>query len=506
MQELANWLSTAFQQHQAGNLPVAESLYQRILEKEPGHVQALYLLGTLNAQRGDTPSAILLLRQAITIDPNSVDAQANLGNALYEQGEYDEAAVCYRQAISINPGLSYAHYGLGKIFQASRNFQAAIDCYERTLTLKPGFLDAHVNLGAVLKQKGHLERAEECYRRALSINSNSPNILCYLGATLSEQQKFDEAQSYYTQAIAINPQHTAAYRGLGDLFRAQEKLDEALPHYQKAVEIDPSSVGTQIKLGYALLVTGSEKKLELLKLLSQDYIFPEIHKPKDLAIRLARLYSYTDQAAREQLCNLFSEFDPGRLYPSEWWRTALQRFGSSELAHDKIARGVLSAVYSWSIPTQEVLDEIARFAKDSRVFSYGSGAGYWEYLLKTHYGIEVAASDRKLRHRFLDMQQVDYAEARVHPADIVFLAWIPEGASDTENILSQMREGQKLVLIGESIKTPGLARTCATDRFFSILQSEFKHLGTCSLVQFAYFYDSVEFYEKKSNNNIPMPS
>src|ERR1700733_6783523 len=52
MATLGEVLSLGVHQHQAGNLPQAEQLYQQILERDPRHADALHLLGVIAHQRG----------------------------------------------------------------------------------------------------------------------------------------------------------------------------------------------------------------------------------------------------------------------------------------------------------------------------------------------------------------------------------------------------------------------------------------------------------------------
>ena len=45
-------IQKAYDLHQAGILTTAERIYNKLLEEQPEHIDALFLLGTLNLQRG----------------------------------------------------------------------------------------------------------------------------------------------------------------------------------------------------------------------------------------------------------------------------------------------------------------------------------------------------------------------------------------------------------------------------------------------------------------------
>ena len=79
-------LAVVFQQglklHQQGQLVNAKALYEKVLEKQPDHFDALHLLGVIAAQSGNPEIAADLIGKAIKINPKSAPAHSNLGNAL----------------------------------------------------------------------------------------------------------------------------------------------------------------------------------------------------------------------------------------------------------------------------------------------------------------------------------------------------------------------------------------------------------------------------------------
>ena len=61
--------------HQAGRLNQAESIYQSILKEQPGHPDALHLLGVIAHQVGKSEIAVDLIEKAIRKDPESFKKQ-----------------------------------------------------------------------------------------------------------------------------------------------------------------------------------------------------------------------------------------------------------------------------------------------------------------------------------------------------------------------------------------------------------------------------------------------
>jgi hypothetical protein len=64
-------LDFALQQHQHGHRNEAARLYQAILAVQPGHLEALHLLGAVAHQQGDHARAALLIGRAVAGNPNN---------------------------------------------------------------------------------------------------------------------------------------------------------------------------------------------------------------------------------------------------------------------------------------------------------------------------------------------------------------------------------------------------------------------------------------------------
>lgn len=78
VQSIPQALTLAVQYHQAGQLAQAKDIYQQILQHNPHHVDALYLLGTLFFQNNEAyQTSADLIGKAIELDPNFAEAHNN---------------------------------------------------------------------------------------------------------------------------------------------------------------------------------------------------------------------------------------------------------------------------------------------------------------------------------------------------------------------------------------------------------------------------------------------
>lgn len=491
-------LAQATQLHQAGRLAEAEGHYLRFLEDYPADGIALYLLGILHGQRADFAAAAECLQKATEANPAHLDALLGLGNARFKLGQVTSALACYRQALEIDPKSFAASFGIGKCLSKLGDFRSAADHFRRALKAKPDFAECMFRLAEVLLLDGELDKALYTLQRCEKLRPDRPEIQVCLGRVHEARNKFKPAEDCYRKALEIDPRHVEAHWRLGDRLRAAGDLPGAVEYYRRAVSLNPRDIFAQARYGHGLLVSGSAEKRALITRLQTDHLYADAKDAAAVARELACRYGYDNQAANNALMSLLESWDPSQLYPAAWWQERLSSFGSPEDGHDRILRGVMSQVFSWSIPARETHERLASFIGPARLNSLGAGAGYWEYLLNRHFGIPVVASDIALTHRFIDVAVSDYASAPIGRDDVIFIAWIPAGEHAACRILERMVPGQKLILLGEVPDSAEAPLTCATGEFYARLMEGFDMEENCPLVRFSHMRDSISFLVKKA--------
>ena len=231
--------------HQAGYLPQAEAIYQKILQTTPSHPDALHLLGLIAAQRGQNEIAVELIGKAVCINPSNPTYCSNLGLALQVQGKLEAAIESYYKALSLKPNFAEVHFNLGHALQEQGKFDAAVESYHKALSLKPNYAEVYNNLGIVLSAQGKLDAAIESYHKALFIRSSYAEVHYNLGNALSTQGKLDAAIESYHNALALKPDHADTHNNLGNALRAQGNLDAAIESYHNAIRLDPKNDGAK---------------------------------------------------------------------------------------------------------------------------------------------------------------------------------------------------------------------------------------------------------------------
>lgn len=280
-------IQIAREHHQAGRLSQAEAIYQKILQVEPNHPDALHLLGLIARQEGKNGIAVGLMSKAIRINPSNPIYYINLGNAFKDQGHLEEAIFNYRQALSIKPDFAEVHNNLGNALKEQGNLEAAIESFRRSLALKPDFAETHSNLGNALKDQGQLEEAIACYGQALLLKPDYAEAYNNFGTVLKAQNKLDAAVGNYRKAISLKPDFVDAHNNLGNALMAQGKLEAAVVSFHQSLLLKPDFAEAHNNLGNALKDQGKlDAAIESFqRALALKSDFAEAHSNLGLALQ-----------------------------------------------------------------------------------------------------------------------------------------------------------------------------------------------------------------------------
>ena len=288
--EIPEVLSRAVTAHQAGDLTAAARMYDEILQRNPGHADALHLSGLVAFQRGRADEALPLIEQAVRIDDAQAMYHANLGRILQDLGRsteavrsyacaidlepetavlrsdlaaalialetYEEALAECERAIALDAGLAEGHLNLGLVLLHTGDYEKAIASLDQAVHLAPGNAFAHFQQGVALQADGRNGGAAECYRRAVEIDPNLAEAHCNLGNILKDEGEFTQAVDEYRAAIAINANLAEAHSNLGVVLHELDNQKGALECFDRALELAPDDAEIHRNRAIVLLSMG----------------------------------------------------------------------------------------------------------------------------------------------------------------------------------------------------------------------------------------------------------
>ncbi len=238
--------------HRQGSLPEAERGYREVLQQQPNHFGALYLLGVVALQTRHTERAVELFRNAIKVNANVAFAHGSLGKALMDLKRPAEALACFERAIALKPDTGMAHLNRGMALDELMRPEEALASCDRAIQLQPDLPAAHCNRGNILQALDRHEEALASYDRAIQIHSNYPLAHYNRGNALLALDYCAEAVAAYDRAVALRPDLAPAFSNRGNALLRLKRYDEAMASYARALELQPNSADTYSNRGALL--------------------------------------------------------------------------------------------------------------------------------------------------------------------------------------------------------------------------------------------------------------
>jgi tetratricopeptide (TPR) repeat protein/SAM-dependent methyltransferase len=246
MAAVSESLHRAIKHHEAGEIEQAEAMYREIVRIDPGHADALHLLGVAAHQKSDHPSGVHFIRQAIAKSGGSALYHSNLGACYRALNRFDEAIAAFREAVRLEPGFLGARYNLAMALEAAGLPDEALHAYDEVLRLNSGYVEALNNRGALLSAQGRTEEAVSSYRRAVECRPRSASLHYNLANALSRCGQYEAAAQEYREAIRLNPEIPEAHNNLATALDALGQSEEALVALERALVLRPDYAEAQI--------------------------------------------------------------------------------------------------------------------------------------------------------------------------------------------------------------------------------------------------------------------
>lgn len=238
-------MAHAIQQHQAGRLRKAETIYQRILQIQPDHADALHLSGLVNHQLGQHDLAYTLINQAIALNPRAAHFHNNLGEVCRAMNRPDEALACYANALSLQSNFPEAHRNIGLAHLASGEIDRAISCLHDAMTHFPDYLGVYWALGLALMSQHKAGEAIDIYDRGLAKSPTDSALLCAKGIALNAAGRLEDTIRHYRHAIDLQPHVSELHHNLALVFQQQGSTDEAIACLKNELQLSPNAESAQ---------------------------------------------------------------------------------------------------------------------------------------------------------------------------------------------------------------------------------------------------------------------
>ncbi|KAL6133672.1 hypothetical protein ACLB2K_065906 [Fragaria x ananassa] len=232
---------------------VAFDSFMEAIKLDPENACALTHCGILYKDEGRLREAAESYQKALKADPSykpSAECLAivltDLGTSLKLAGNTQDGLQKYYEALKTDPHYAPAYYNLGVVYSEMMQFDTALTCYEKAALERPMYAEAYCNMGVIYKNRGDLESAIACYERCLAVSpnfeiakNNMAIALTDLGTKVKLEGDIDQGIAYYKKALYYNWHYADAMYNLGVAYGEMLKFDMAIVFYELAFHFNP---------------------------------------------------------------------------------------------------------------------------------------------------------------------------------------------------------------------------------------------------------------------------
>jgi tetratricopeptide (TPR) repeat protein len=191
----AAYLVFAVINEKVGRPAEALEAYQRVLDKEPGHLIAARARASLLARQQRVPEAVRLLEDTASRNSTAPEPLVELAQLEERTGNVPGAVAAYRRALARAPENAILLNNLAYLLAADpADRDEAARLAERAQGLAPQSPVVADTLGWILYLKGDLPRAEGLLAAAAKAAPGIPEVRYHLGMVYAKQGKVPEAR------------------------------------------------------------------------------------------------------------------------------------------------------------------------------------------------------------------------------------------------------------------------------------------------------------------------
>jgi tetratricopeptide (TPR) repeat protein len=244
---------------QTGAFAKAVPLLKRVVDSQPGLVEAAVLLSTAQESAGMPDAAVETLEVLLRQNPGSYRAQIRIAEIREQQEEWSAAADAYGKAQALNPRAPLSTRRAVALLSSGRAGEARTVVQQAMAaggpeSKEPVLLYLLAESQRVLKD---LDAAHTTAQKLLAAHPDDVRALHVMSLILQDKGDVKGAEKSLRDLIARDPLDAGALNSLGYMFAERgERLDEAVTLLQRALKVDPGNPSYLDSLGWAYFQQG----------------------------------------------------------------------------------------------------------------------------------------------------------------------------------------------------------------------------------------------------------
>jgi len=219
---------------------------QKVINVDPGNVEAWTLKGEVALRQADLDGALESWSEASRLSPGNVDLMTNIADLLIRRNDrLDDALEVYRRILDHEPDNARIMVSMGSIYERREQWDEAARMYRAALAIDPNVVRARSSLGAVLFKLGRYEEASRELRKAIELSPRDLRSHVFLGLSQNHVGNYDIAIEELRDALLLDPHSAAQLIGVKEQQPQFLRLAEL---FTQAYEESPREAGRSYDL------------------------------------------------------------------------------------------------------------------------------------------------------------------------------------------------------------------------------------------------------------------
>ncbi|MCX5692094.1 MAG: tetratricopeptide repeat protein [Candidatus Omnitrophica bacterium] len=249
--------------------------FHKVIGRDPGNIEAHFMLGEIYKKQGETDKAIEMYKRTVEMSPAHVEANIALGEIYKDRAEMDKAIMYYDQALNVIPESTDRLARDISFYSDLGFFGQVLKEYEKVKKLEESRIDVSKKLGVIYKSKGQPEKAMEIYEGLNKVLALDVTILKDLAEIYEDLGMYKDAADLYVEISGIDFRQKealqkkilllnriAAHHAMAKIYEDQSMEEKAVDEYKKVLDFYPKDIFTLRQMGRAYVNSGSFEKAE----------------------------------------------------------------------------------------------------------------------------------------------------------------------------------------------------------------------------------------------------
>jgi lipopolysaccharide biosynthesis regulator YciM len=223
----------------------ARTLYRYVLQRWPGHPEALRGLRDLAIDARDWDEAVTIQQRLLTVAPpgdRAVESEwlavgyYELGRLELARGDATAAAAHFKAALRADRDFLPATLALGDALESAGDHREAVRVWERAADSRPA-LPLLARLERVYRRQDRPSRMIALYRAACERAPDDLALAGALGRVYFELEMLEEAADQFEKLEVRAPDLPVVHAFLGAVFERRGRLADAFDEYRRALRL-----------------------------------------------------------------------------------------------------------------------------------------------------------------------------------------------------------------------------------------------------------------------------